>query len=124
MYYAALVYFEGGSSHFAVSDDKMYTENWIEKNSTYYNNRVVLEEIENDDVLCVKFLNTRRHGKYITIARLTFSLEDYFVGGVVDRTISTSKFNTEEGVDLEAQRNYLLNKIKKKYGDENIFCIG
>ena len=41
--------------------------------------------------------------------------------GIV-KELKTSRFNTEEGVDSEAQRSYLLEKTKKQYG-ENIFCI-
>lgn len=112
----------GDSRNILVSERKDFTEMWAEKNNRYYNNSLSVEEIEDNKIVARFYSNTsRHHGKYQTRVLISRSIEDQR-NGIILHQMKTSKFNTEEGVDQEAQRSYLLKKIQKQFG-KDIFCI-
>ena len=96
---------------------------WANINQQFYNNSLTIETVE-DDKIVVRFSQNgpRHHGKYQTRAFIYSSIASMNNGFEPLREMKTCRFNTEEGVDSEAQRTYLLNKIKKQYS-ENVFCI-
>lgn len=122
-YFVVKVNFKNGDSrNIIVSDNKEFIDLWVDKNQVFYDNRLSIEEVEDNRMVVRFYSNTRRHyGKYQTIVCVSASIKDHFEGNIL-KSMKTCKFNTKEGVDSEAQRTYLLNKIKKQYG-ENIFCI-
>ena len=123
-YFALQVNFKNGDSRvIGVFDNVFFANERMEMNQRYYNNSLSVVEVE-DDKTVVRFSQNgpRHHGKYQTRAFIYGSIEDMKNNMSIMKELKTSRFNTEEGVDSEAQRSYLLEKIKRQYGD-NIFCI-
>lgn len=124
-YFVVKVNFENGDSrNIATFSEKFLADRWADINRPFYNNSLSVEPVE-DNRPVVRFSQNgpRHHGKYQTRAFIFESIESMKTENSIPiQEMKTCRFNTEEGVDQEAQRSYLLKKIQKQFG-KDIFCI-